>query len=83
MEVTRLVTLAGEENSAVMTMFQSLMTEIKVKIDQQAITILDQQATHMRELRAGFSQVREEVVAAQEPTEVECRQQQLCGMTGH
>ena len=49
------VTLAGEENSAVMAMFQALMTEIKVKIDQQAVTMLDQQAAQIRELAAGFT----------------------------
>ena len=73
------VTLAGEENSAVMAMFQALMTEIKVKMDQQAEKMLDQQAAQIREAVAGFSQVREEV-AAQEPPELE---RQLCGVTGH
>ena len=49
------VTLAREENSAMMAMLQALMTEIKVKIDQQmekieqAVTILDQQAVKMNE----------------------------------
>ena len=37
------VTLAREENSAMMAMFQALMTEIKVKIDQQ-VEKIDQQA---------------------------------------
>ena len=46
------VTLAREENSAMMAMFQALMTEIKVKMDQQAELI--------RELVAGFTQVKRE-----------------------
>ena len=84
------VTLAGEENSTVMTMFQALMTEMKVhakKIYQQATTVLDQQVVEMddqaaqiRELVAEFSQVKEEVVTAQEPPELE---RQLCGVIGH
>ena len=73
------VTLAREESSAMMAMLQALMTEIKVKMDQQAVTMLDQQAAQIREVVAGFSQVREEVVAAQSPVS----DQQLCGVTGH
>ena len=40
---------------------------------------MKEQAAQIRELVAGFLQVREEV-AAQEPPELE---RQLCGMTGH
>ena len=74
------VTLARKESSAMMAMLQALMTEIKVKMDQQAVTMLDQQAAQIREVVAGFSQVREEVVAAQESPVLD---QQLCGVPGH
>ena len=43
-----------------MAMFQALMTEIKVKMDQQAVTMLDQQAAQIKELAAGFTQVKAE-----------------------
>ena len=58
------VTLAREENSAAMTLLQALMTEIKGLTEK-----IDQQAAQIRELVAGFSQVRE-VVAAQEHPEL-------------
>ena len=68
------------------TMLQALMTEIKVqavKTDQQAVTILDQhavkmdeQAAQIRELVAGFTQVKTE--AHQFTLE-----RQLCGVSGH
>ena len=74
------VTLARKESSAMKAMLRALMTEIKVKMDQQAVTMLDQQAAQIREVVAGFSQVREAVVAVQEPPELE---RQLCGVTGH
>ena len=59
------VTLAGEENSAVMTMLQALMTQVKeqaVIIDQQTTTILgqlavkmDKQVAQMKNLAPGFA----------------------------
>ena len=79
------VTVAGEENSTVMVMLRALMTEM----DQQMTIICPQlrkrgrQEVKMDEaaqmnVAAGNTQVREEVMATQEPFVLE---RQLCGVS--